>query len=64
MRPDLSLRTAWIVALTAAGLTTDEIARLLHVSRSVVTWYLSLARLRAGARNSCHLVWLTYGGWR
>lgn len=57
---DLSPRELEIVKLTAAGLTNQEIAKVLYLSDSTVKAHLEEARRKLGARNRTHLVALAY----
>lgn len=53
---NLSPRELTCVALTAQGLTAKGIARKLNISASAVNLYLSKARLKLGAANTCAVV--------
>jgi DNA-binding CsgD family transcriptional regulator len=50
-KPDLSRRQAQVLELTARGLSSGEVALLLHLSRRTVNYHLNLVknRMRAGS---------------
>jgi DNA-binding NarL/FixJ family response regulator len=59
---DLTDRERQVLALIAAGLSNDEIARQIYVSPSTVKTHAARAMMKLGARDRAQLVVLAYEG--
>lgn len=55
---ELSPRETQVMLLTCSGMTQREIAEEIGVSFETVNVYRDKAKLKLGARNICHAVWL------
>jgi two-component system invasion response regulator UvrY len=58
---DLGPRETEILRLVASGLTTEQIAEVLHLSPKTIQNYHYEIKSKIGARTDAHLVWLAIG---